>query len=59
MKAAEQVPGVLASSVAEALIVGDAGVAIVAEAVAEGKKISLGNWVRVLAVGDLVGSLGY
>lgn len=59
MKAADEVPGVLASSVAEALIVGDAEVAIVVEAVAEGKTISLGNWVRLLAAGDLVGSLGY
>jgi hypothetical protein len=59
MKAAEEAPGVLASSVVEASIVGDAGVEIVGEVVAEGKKTSLGNWVRLLAAGGLVGSLGY
>lgn len=39
MKAAEQVPGVLAPFVVEALIVGDAGVAIVAEVVGEDTRI--------------------
>ena len=59
MKAAEEAPGVLASSVVEASIVGDAGVEIVGEVVAEGKKTSLGNLVRLLAAGGLVGSLEY
>lgn len=59
MKAVEQAPGVPASSVVEASLVEDAAVAIVVEAVAEGRKILLGSLVRVLAAGDLVGSLGY